>query len=139
MCKKYINFAVIYAIAAMVFGVFYREFTKLTGFSGATNLSVMHTHYFMLGMFFFLILALLEKSFSFSENKNTGIIVTFYHIGLNIAGLGLFVRGMVQVLRSEISSGLDASISGISGVGHIILGVSLILLLIAVKKSAAKE
>ena len=139
MCKKYINSAVIYAIAAMVFGVFYREFTKLTGFSGATNLSVMHTHYFMLGMFFFLILALLEKSFSFSENKNTGRIITFYHIGLNIAGLGLFVRGMVQVLRSEISSGLDASISGISGVGHIILGVSLTLLLIAVKKSSAKE
>ncbi|MGN0629413.1 MAG: DUF2871 domain-containing protein [Oscillospiraceae bacterium] len=139
MCKKYVNSAFIYAIVAMVFGVFYREFTKFTGFGGATNLSVMHTHYFMLGMFFFLILALLEKSFSFSENKNTSKIVAFYHIGLNIAGLGLFVRGMVQVLCSEISSGLDASISGISGVGHIILGVSLILLLVAVKKSAAKE
>ena len=60
MCKKYINFAFIYAIVAMVFGVFYREFTKFIGFNGATNLSIMHAHYFMLGMFFFLVLALLE-------------------------------------------------------------------------------
>ena len=72
MCKKYINFAFIYAIVAMVFGVFYREFTKFIGFNGVTNLSIMHAHYFMLGMFFFLVLALLEKSFNFSENKNTG-------------------------------------------------------------------
>lgn len=33
MCKKYINFAFIYAIVAMVFGVFYREFTKFIGFN----------------------------------------------------------------------------------------------------------
>ena len=61
MTKRYANTALIYAITAMILGVFYREFTKLNGFSGVTRLSVMHTHYFMLGMFFFLILMLLEK------------------------------------------------------------------------------
>ena len=42
--KKYANSALIYAIAAMVFGVFYREFTKFMGFTGESALSVMHTH-----------------------------------------------------------------------------------------------
>ena len=48
MAKRYANLALVYGIAAMVFGVFYREFTKFSHFSGKTNLSVMHTHYFML-------------------------------------------------------------------------------------------
>lgn len=32
--KKYLNISLIYAIAAMVGGVFYREFTKWNGFTG---------------------------------------------------------------------------------------------------------
>lgn len=36
--KRYIKFALIYAILAMVFGVFYREFTKTYDFIGDTAL-----------------------------------------------------------------------------------------------------
>ena len=90
MAKRYANMALIYGIAAMVFGVFYREFTKFSHFTGTTNLSVMHTHYFLLGMFFFLILMLLEKSFSFS-GKNTGKVLIVYHLGLNISGFGFLM------------------------------------------------
>ena len=60
MAKKYADLALVYAMVAMVFGVFYREFTKFSHFTGQTNLSFLHTHYFMLGMFFFLILLLLN-------------------------------------------------------------------------------
>lgn len=84
MEKRYADAAIFYAAAAMVFGVFYREFTKFNGFTGKTNLSVMHTHYFLLGMFFFLILMLLEKNFRFSGGEKIGIILTVYHIGLNV-------------------------------------------------------
>ena len=59
--KRYINTALLYAILAMVGGVFYREFTKFFGFTGKTTLSFVHTHYFMLGMVFFILLLLLEK------------------------------------------------------------------------------
>ena len=52
MSKRYANLALAYAVIAMIFGVFYREFTKFSHFTGTTNLSVMHTHYFLLGMFF---------------------------------------------------------------------------------------
>ena len=87
MEKRYANLALVYAVAAMIFGVFYREFTKWNHFTGQTNLSVMHTHYFMLGMFFFLILMIIEKTIAFSD-KGTGKILLTYQIGLNIAGLG---------------------------------------------------
>ena len=56
--KKYLNISMIYAIAAMAGGVFYREFTKYNGYTGVTALGKVHTHLFMLGMLVFLVVAL---------------------------------------------------------------------------------
>lgn len=135
MTKRFADLAFIYAVAAMVFGVFYREFTKFNGFDGKTNLSVMHTHYFLLGMMFFLILMLVEKNFKISEQNKTKLFVITYQAGLNITGLSFFIRGLNQVWQTELSKGADASLSGIGGIGHIIMGISMILLLICIKKS----
>ncbi len=133
MTKRYANLALVYAIVAMVFGVFYREFTKFQHFSGQTNLSVMHTHYFLLGMFFFLVLMFAENTFSFSD-KSTGRLLVFYQLGLNITGIGFLMRGLTQVWGTELSKGMDASISGIAGIGHILTGVCIILLLLKIRK-----
>lgn len=137
MTKRYANLSLVYAIVAMIFGVFYREFTKFSGFTGGTNLSVIHTHYFMLGMVFFLLLLLLEKNFRFSDQKGMGKILLCYQVGLNITGLGFLIRGLTQVWNTELSSGIDAALSGFAGLGHIILGVSLLLILLRIKKKAA--
>lgn len=136
--KKYINMALVYTIVGLVFGVFYREFTKLNGFTGKTVLSVMHTHYLMLGMFFFLVLLILEKVFSFTGEK-TGRIILCYNIGLNITGLSFLVRGITQVFGTELSSGMDAAISGFAGLGHIFLGVCMVLVLFRIKKVVVKQ
>ena len=136
--KRYMNTAILYAILAMVGGVFYREFTKFIGFTSKTALSVLHTHYFMLGMVFFLLLLLLEKSFSFSSRKS-GRVLIFYHVGLNLTAVMFVVRGIAQVLGTALSSGMNAAISGIAGIGHILLGVSLVLLLIEIKRSISKS
>ena len=136
MEKRYANLALVYAVIAMIFGVFYREFTKFEQFTGRTNLSVMHTHYFLLGMFFFLILMLIEKNFVFSGQKQVGVLLITYQLGLNITGLGFLMRGLTQVWGTSLSRGMDASISGIAGIGHIFLGVSLILLLLKIRKRA---
>ena len=134
MERRYANLALIYAVTAMVFGVFYREFTKFSEFTGQTNLSVMHTHYFMLGMFFFLVLMLVEKATAFSD-QGTGRIVAAYQFGLNITGLGFLIRGLTQVQGTDLSRGMDASISGIAGIGHIVTGVCIVLLLLKIRKS----
>lgn len=136
--KRYINIALLYAVLAMIGGVFYREFTKFNGFTAKTTLGVVHTHYFLLGMFFFLILLLLEKNFSFTGAK-TGRVLAVYHIGLNLTGVMFVVRGVTQVLGTELSSGMSAAISGIAGIGHILLGVSLVLVLVQIKRAVSKE
>lgn len=139
MMKRYANTAIVYAVIAMIFGVFYREFTKAYGFTGKTNLAVMHTHYFVLGMSFFLILLLMEKSFSFSAQKNTGLFLITYQVGLNITGLGFLIRGLTQVWGTALSTAQDAAISGIAGIGHILLGVSMILILLKIRRSAVER
>lgn len=135
--KRYINTALLYAVLAMVGGVFYREFTKFSGFTGRTALGVVHTHYFLLGMVFFLLLLLLEKNFSFTDAKTCKILAV-YHIGLNLTAVMLVVRGVTQVLGTALSSGMGAAISGIAGIGHILLGVSLVLVLVQIKRSVSR-
>lgn len=132
--KRYMNAALVYAVLAMAGGVFYREFTKFVGFTGETTLSVVHTHYFMLGMALFLLLLLLEKSFSFTTAR-TGRVLIVYHVGLNLTAVMFLVRGVTQALGTALSSGMDAAISGVAGIGHILLGVSLVLLLLQVKRA----
>ena len=132
--KRYMNTALLYAIFAIAGGVFYREFTKFNGFTAKTTLSVVHTHYFLLGMVFFLLLLLLEKSFFFTGAKTRRILIV-YHIGLNMTAVMLVIRGVTQVLVPTLSSGMNAAISGIAGIGHILLGVSMVILLVQIRRS----
>ena len=59
--KRYANASLLYALIAMAGGVFYREFTKFSGFTGKTALSVVHTHYFLLGVSMVLLLLRIRK------------------------------------------------------------------------------
>ncbi len=139
--KRYANLAFLYAILAMVFGVFYREFTKMIGFTGPkTNLSVMHAHYLMLGMFFFLVILILEKLYAPSEQKLNKPFFICYNIGINITAIGFFARGLTQVLYPDtLSKGLSAAISGIAGIGHVLLGVGIVLYFIALRRQIATK
>lgn len=134
--KRYMNSALLYAILAMAGGVFYREFTKFNGFTAKTTLSVVHTHYFLLGMVLFLLLLVLEKNLSFTGAK-TGQLLTVYHIGLNLTAVMLAVRGVTQVVGTNLFRGADAAISGMAGIGHILLGVGLVLLLLQIRRSVS--
>lgn len=136
--KRYMNAALVYSILAMAGGVFYHEFTKFNGFTAKTTLSVVHTHYFMLGMVFFLLLLMLEKSFAFTGPK-TGRVLAVYHIGLNLTAVMFLVRGVLQVMGTPLSAGMTAAISGVAGIGHILLGVSLVLVLLQIRSSIARR
>lgn len=134
MLKRYANLSLTYALIGLISGVFFREFTKLNDFTGKTSLSSMHTHYLTLGMFFFLILLLLEKNFAFSSQKHVNKALIIYNIGLNISSIGFLMRGLTEVWGSQLSKSLDASFSGISGLGHILLSFSMIYLFLKVRK-----
>ena len=129
------NASIVYGVLGLIGGVFYREFIKLNGFSTYTSLSVVHTHYFMLGMMFFLILALLEMNLHFM-NDRTKRYVFFYHLGLNLTVIMLMIRGVIQVVYlNSLTTALNVVIAGIAGIGHLILGISLIMILISIKNA----
>ena len=124
MLKRYFNAAIIYAILAMVGGVFYREYTKYTQFQGATTLSFLHTHYFVLGMLFFLLLAILDKQFGFSSAKGVRGWLTVYHIGTeyhnHLPSAQEDSRRLAGGTGSLVRS--THSLSGVAGIGHALLG-----------------
>ena len=134
--KKYLNISLIYAIAAMVGGVFYREFTKWNGFTGMTALGKVHTHLFLLGMLMFLIIALFAEHHDLQKQKLFRVFLWVYNIGVPLTAVMQVVRGIAQVRNVSLSSAANASISGIAGIGHILTGVGLVLLLISLKKTA---
>ncbi|HIZ55458.1 MAG TPA: DUF2871 domain-containing protein [Firmicutes bacterium] len=134
--KKYLNISLIYAIAAMVGGVFYREFTKYNDFTGVTALGKVHAHLFLLGMLMFLIVALFAAHNHLTKFKTFRAFLWTYNIGVPVTAIMLLVRGVVQVAGLSLSPGVSAAISGIAGIGHILVGTGIILLLVTLKKAA---
>ena len=49
------------------------------------------------------------------------------------------VRGILQVTLTPLSDGLDGMVSGFAGIGHVILGVSLLLLLVFIYLNVFKK
>lgn len=133
--KKAVNIAFIYAIAAMVGGVFYREFTKFNGFNGRTSLGFVHTHLFLLGMIFFLVTGLIMNQFAIEKSKKFKVFMITYNIGVPMTAVMLIVRGIIQVLAIPVSKGMDAAVSGIAGIGHILLGVGIVCFFLALKEA----
>lgn len=104
----------------------------MNDYTGWTTLFVVHTHYIILGMMFFLILGLISMNMNLKINR----AVLFYNIGLNLTAIMLIVRGIIQVLDLNV---ISAFISGVASIGHTILGVSLILILVDIKKACIKK
>lgn len=78
-------------------------------------------------MFFFIIVLILEKLFELTKNKRfNGFFIT-YNIGLVLTVVMMAVRGYVEVLKLDISTMIDSSISGIAGLGHIIMAIAYVL------------
>lgn len=134
--KKSINYALCYAVLGMCGGVFYREFTKFNHFEGETALSKVHAHFFMLGMVMYILIALFSRNYDLYSEKMFKAFRAIYNIGVPLTGIMLGVRGVFDVLGTELSKGADAAVSGIAGIGHILTGVGIVLLLVSLKKSA---
>lgn len=151
--KRLFTTAFVYLIAALAGGVFYREFTKFSGFSGHTTLAVLHTHLFLLGMAVFLLMLLLEGQFRVTERKSFRILYWIYNAGIVVTAGAFVWRGVTQVLSAPnrdphvlltvllapVSSGMDAAISGVAGIGHILIATGLIWYFVLLKKQLAAK
>lgn len=129
--KRHVKIALIYAVLAMVFGVFYREFTKAYDFDGITALGRIHTHLFVLGMGVFLLVALFDDRLNLQSSKLYLPFMIIYNCGVGVLVTMLTVRGVFDVIGGEYS---DGAISGIAGLGHVVLAVGIVLLFVMLLK-----
>ena len=132
--KKYLNLASFYLALGLIGGVFFREFTKLNGFEGATTLRALHPHALVLGFFMFLIVLLLEKNFNLAKIKHFSKWLISYNITLVYVWITLLVRGVAQVKGFEVPG-----LNHIAGLAHALFGVTMIWFVVILYKAVGKE
>lgn len=129
--KRLYYSAFTYMVLGLASGLYYRELTKAHDFEGVTQLAVAHTHLLALGMIFFLIVMGLEKLFVISEDRSYRWFFWTYNSGLILTVGMLITHGTLTVLDAEG----NVVISGLAGLGHMLLTAGLILLFVALKRS----
>ena len=137
--KKLLNLAFGYAIAAIVCGVFYREYTKYLSFTGRTTLAFAHVHLFVLGMVVFLLLYQFSLQMNFEKSRKFKIFFILYNIGLPFMVIMLLVRGVVQAAGITLGNSGDAAMSGITGIAHIIMTIAFVFMFLTLKEGAAEK
>lgn len=126
-----------YLIAGLIAGLFYREFTKAHDFSDSTftQLAVVHTHLLTLGFVVLLIVLLLEKVFTLSSSKMFGWFFWTYNAGVVVTATMMVWHGSLTVVGREGSP----MISGIAGMGHMLLTVALVLLMLSLGRAITHQ
>ena len=132
--KKIMNTSLIYFVLAMADGVFYREFTKWNGYTEPTTLGVLHVHLLVMGTVLFLLIALFTKVTDLEKNSLFKKFFVLYNVALPFMVVMMLIRGIVQVLAIDLGKMGNGMLSGFAGLSHITMMVSLLMLLIALKK-----
>lgn len=143
--RKYLIYSLSFLITGLLCGVYFREFSKYYNqVNMHLTLGLVHVHLLVLGMIMFLLIGLINIKLNKDENKYMKYLLPVYATSTYGAGLMLLVRGTLDVLIkanviSELSSGINGMISGISGLFHIILGISIVLIFIIWIKKPQEE
>lgn len=115
----------VWTAVGLVSGLAYRELTRRSGFTGFTQLAVVHTHTLVLGTIVGLGLLALQRLYGLSEDRRFGWFLWIWNIGLTLTAAGLSVKGTLQVLGSATAT--SPALAGVSGMGHILLTVAFVL------------
>lgn len=137
--KTLFKLSLAYGLFGLFAGLFYHEASYWTHFTGTTVLSLVHPHALALGGGFFLLAALLMKSFSLGGSKSFRIFVITYNIGLVMTLGFLSLRGVTQLFALPVSTFWDHMIGGMAGIGHVILTVGLGFFFYALFRSCRDE
>ena len=131
--KKLFNLSFFYLGLGLILGIFYREFTKIHHFNGRTVLGTAHTHTLVLGFIFLLVVLLLDKNFDLSSHKNFNKWLISYNVGLISLIATIVLRGVFDILSIDF-----AGLPHMAGLGHAILGASLVWFMIILNKKISK-
>lgn len=132
--KKYYYISFTYLILGLIAGVFYRELTRASNFTGETVLRGVHTHILVLGFVFFLVVLLLEKNFELSKLKSIKAWLITYQVAFVAVIATMVVRGVAEVKGFDV-----AGLSHMAGVSHTLLGIALIWFMVLLGKAIKVE
>ena len=117
----------VYFVLAIAAGVFHREYTKFSGFTGKTVLGNVHTHLLVMGAFLFLIVALFCIQLpGLLDARIFRRFYVLYNIALPFMAVTMLARGMIQVKNAELTKAVDASL---------LITIALVMLFMALKKN----
>lgn len=123
---SFLKTSFVFLILGLSGGVFYREVTRAFHYTAYTSLSVLHVHLLVLGALFSLILfALLKEQTGELGSLKRPFTLTLSGLALTV--VCMTVRGLCQITVTETLPFPDGALSGIAGIGHILLGIGLVL------------
>ncbi len=137
--KNIYDTSICYLIMGLVAGVFYREFTKFFDFTAESHLSKLHVHTIVLGCLVLLMLYILVNKIDKNISKNIEKSFHIYNIGLVITLVSMTVYGIFDVVGDGKNIININAISGISGIGHIILAIGIIMIFMRVRNEMILE
>lgn len=137
--KKYFKAAFFYLIAAMIAGVFYREFTKIMKVSGETVLAVSHVHLFVLGVCMFLITGILVILSDIEKQKYFRYFYITYNIGLPLMLVSFLAKGIMEIIDITLYRNNSILISVLAGISHIIIAAALVMFFMSLMKAEIRS
>lgn len=131
------NMAITYGVMGLCGGVFYREFTKYYAYTDATHLGKLHVHTLVLGMIGTAVFYTLVKNLDKEKLEKLKKPLNIYNTGLIFTVANMMLIGISEVVSEGATVVNQAAMDGVSGIGHVLLGVGLIYTLIKIKNLTA--
>ncbi len=128
--------AAIWTVLGLASGLYYREFTRQLDFTGSTQLSIAHTHALALGTTIMLVVLALVRTFGLASDRRFRFFPMFWDAGLALTFGSLVVKGTAQVLALDWAT--SKALAGVSGLGHMVLAGSFVLLMLVVLRAAKR-
>lgn len=129
-----LNMAITYGVMGLCGGVFYREFTKYYGFKDVTHLGKLHVHTLVLGMVVTILFYLLVRNLDEESLANLKKPLNIYNFGLIFTVANMMLIGIYEVVSKGAAAVNQAAMDGVSGIGHIFLGIGMIYTIVIIKK-----
>lgn len=137
MINKLFTSAAVWTGLGLASGLFYREFTRQTEFTGVTQLSVAHTHALALGTTILLVVLALAKVFALGADRRLGLFLGLWNGGLALTFTMMLVKGSLQVLDHPLAT--SKMLAGISGLGHMILTGAFVLFFVILGRAVQTD
>ncbi|MHA6511190.1 DUF2871 domain-containing protein [Tessaracoccus sp. Z1128] len=132
MLNRLFTSAAAWTALGMGSGLYWREMTRFTDFTGDTQLSTAHTHALALGTLMLLVILALARAFSLPE-KPTMLATLLWNVGLGLTFGAMVVKGTLQVLEIPIAT--SPMWAGIGGLGHMVITGTFVYLFVILRRA----